>query len=103
MWQFDSLDVFPTYGSLTNVVQSIHWRVTADDGSGHTAQAYGEEVAGPPDPGNFIPFSELTASVVQGWAETAMGSELAKLMAYLDSTILAQVNPSTVSLPPPWA
>lgn len=102
MWQFESLDVYPTYGALTNVVQSIHWRITADDGDGHTAQAYGEEVAGPPDPDNFIPFSELTSSVVQGWAEEAMGSELSTLMAYLDSAVQLQANPVTVSVSPPW-
>lgn len=31
-WQFESLDVFPTYQTVTDAVESMHWRLTADDG-----------------------------------------------------------------------
>lgn len=102
VWQFESLDVYPAYQSLTDVVQSVHWRMFADDGSGHTSQAYGEEVMGPPDPGNFIPFAELTSSVVQGWVEAVMGTGLAALKAHLDWLISVQVSPTIVSMVPPW-
>ncbi len=102
VWQFESLDVYPTYGSLANVVQSIHWRVTADDGSGHAAEGYGEQVIDPPDPGNFTPFASLTASLIQSWTEAAMGSELTALMAQLDSAIAQQITPTIVSMAPPW-
>lgn len=102
-WQFESLDVYPTYGALTDVVQSIHWILVADDGDGHSAKAYGEELTGPVDPDNFIPFADLTAAVVQGWAEAAMGSELDQVKAFLDTRISEQVSPTIVSMSPPWA
>lgn len=102
-WQFDSLDVFPTYQTVTNAVESMHWRVTADDGLGHQAQAYGEQKTGPIDPDNFIPYSELTLAVVQGWCEAQMGPDyVAALQAGLVGQINEQISPTTLSLSPPW-
>lgn len=101
-WQFDSLDVFPTYLTVTDAVESMHWRLTADDGLGHQAQAYGEEKAGPVDVEAFIPYGDLTLADVQGWCETAMGAELDAVKASLVGQIAQIVDPPTVSHPPPW-
>lgn len=102
VWKFESLDVYPTYQAFTNVVESIHWRLNADDGSGHTATAYGELKAGPVDPENFTPFVELTSTQVQGWTESLMGTELAALTGMLDQRIMEQVSPTVVAMSPPW-
>lgn len=102
-WQFDSLDVFPTYETVTNALESMHWRLTADDTLGHTAQAYGEAKAGPVDLENFIPFEELTLETVQGWCEAAIGvDEVNAIKASLVGQIDEQVSPSLLSMPPPW-
>ena len=101
-WQFPRLDVFPTYTGLTDVVESIHWRLTADDGLGHQATAYGETKAGPVDVNNFIPFANLTLATVQNWCEAQMGSELDEIKALLVGQINEQVAPTMASLPPPW-
>jgi hypothetical protein len=101
-WQFDSLDVFPTYSTVTDAVESMHWRLTASDGLGHQAQAYGEQKTGPIDVNNFIPYAELTLADVQGWCEVQMGPELDLVKAQLVGQINEQINPATVSLPPPW-
>lgn len=101
-WQFDALDVFPTYEGMTNVVESMHWRLTASDGLGHTAQGYGEHKAGPPDPNNFIPFANLTQAQVIAWLEVAMGSELTTLQAQLETQLAEQASPTLVGLSPPW-
>lgn len=103
VWQFDSLDVFPTYETVTDAVESMHWRLTADDGLGHQAQAYGEAKAGPVDLDNFIPFDELTLETVQGWCEEAIGTdEVNAVKASLVGQIDEQVSPSILSLAPPW-
>lgn len=101
-WQFDSLDVIPTYQTVTDAVESMHWRITADDGAGHQAVAYGETKAGPVDVNDFIPFGQLTLGTVQGWCEAQMGSELGEIQAYLIGVIGQQVSPQTVALEPPW-
>ena len=101
-WQFDSIDVYLTYQTVTNAVESMHWRLTADDGLGHQATAYGETKAGPVDVNNFIPFANLTLATVQGWCEAQMGSELDEIKASLVGQINEQVTPTMASLPPPW-
>lgn len=101
-WQFDSLDVFPTYETVTNAVESMHWRLTADDGLGHQAQAYGEQKTGAIDVNNFIPYEELTLADVQGWCETQMGDQVDVVKATLVGQIAEQVDPTIVSMPVPW-
>lgn len=101
-WQFDSLDVFPTYETVTDAVESMHWRLTASDGLGHQAQAYGEKKTGFIDVNNFIPYQYLTLAIVQGWCETQMGPELDLVKAQLVGQINEQIDPTTVSFLPPW-
>lgn len=101
-WQFDSLDVFPTYQTVTDAVESMHWRLTASDGLGHQSQAYGEQKTGPIDPDNFIPYVDLTLADVQGWCEVQMGPELDAVKAALVGQINEKISPTTLSLAPPW-
>ena len=102
-WQFESLDVFPTYETVTDAVFSVHWRLHADDGLGHVASAYGEQRCGDIDPNDFIPFDQLTPADVQGWVEAQMGpTEIGELHASLDSRIADQINPPSLSMAPPW-
>lgn len=101
-WMFEALDVFPTQQAFNNVVNAMHWRLIADDANGHTAQAYGLQTAGPLNPGDFIPYNQLTAQIVQGWCETQMGSELSQVKAQLVGQINQQINPTTITLETPW-
>jgi hypothetical protein len=102
-WQFESLDVYPTYQTVTDAVESIHWMRTATDGLGHFAYAYGEAKAGPVDVNNFTPFEDLTLAIVSGWTETILGTELATIDANLDAQIADLASPTLVSHPPPWS
>lgn len=102
-WQFVALDVYPTNSGLTDVVESMHWILEADDGLDHTAKAYGEAKAGPPDPNNFTPFNELTLEIVQGWTEEAIGaSDVDAIKVSLVGQISEQISPTIVGHPPPW-
>lgn len=104
VWQFERLDVYPTYETVTNAVQSIHWRLNADDGLGHAASVYGENVTGPVDVNNFIPFASLTATIVQGWLDALLGTAgVAEIKADLDRRIAEAVSPSIQAMAPPWA
>ena len=102
-WQFEQLVVIPVYQTVSNAVSVVHWRLTGNDGLGHTAQAMGAQPCGPIDVNDFIPYDDLTAADVQGWVEEQMGTaQLNAYKAWLDQQIAAQVNPPLVSLPPPW-
>lgn len=100
-WQFDSLDVYPTYETVTDAVESMHWTLTADDGLGHQAQAFGEQKTGPIDVNNFIPYASLTFNDVFGWLQEKMGA--LQMSAYENLlAIQMQPVPITQSLPVPW-
>lgn len=103
-WDFVSLEVVPNEGGLVNVVEAVHWRLTANDGLGHILTAYGEQQLGPPDPDNFTPYDDLTAAQVQGWVETEMGvDEVNAVQVQLIGQIAEQVSPHCVQMAPPWA
>lgn len=102
-WQFPKLDVYPTYETVADAVFNMHWRLTADDGAGHTATVYGTQQCGPVDLNDFIPFADLTLAEVQGWVEQAMSTDqIATLTGVLDENIASQITPPYLSLSPPW-
>ena len=101
-WQFPALDVYPSYQGLVNVVFQVHWRLTANDGSGHTTTAYGTQAIGSVDVTNFVPFACLTANTVHGWVEQAMGSDLNAVKADMNAQIAQQVSPTRATVTPPW-
>lgn len=102
-WQFQRLDVYPTYQTVTNAVFQVHWRLTADNGAGCTTEVYGAQRCGPIDVNEFVPYADLTPAEVQAWVETEMGEELDQIKAQLDARILELVSPTRLSLPPPWS
>jgi hypothetical protein len=106
-WSFPSLDViYNKIGSqieepVQNVVTTVHWIYTAQDG-GYTASMY--STVGLLPPGKpFIAYEDLTPSIVQGWVETALGSDqVTEMQRSLANSIEVQKQPQSGSLPPPW-
>ena len=75
---FSELDVIiENAEGLADVVYTIHWRLNADDGEGHTASTIGtSSVTYDPDgPDPFIPFEDLTEAVVQNWTISQITEE----------------------------
>lgn len=102
-WSFPQLDVVPSEDGLTDVVQTIHWRLDAVDGQ-YSAGAYGTVTVGPPDPQSFIPYDQLTEAEVQQWTVDTLGAEqVAQMEASLQTQIDNQINPPIVPMSPPWA
>ena len=59
----------------TGVVFTIHYTVTAEDGT-YREGAYGSVGIAQPEEGDtIIPFDDLTQEVVVGWTEQALGEE----------------------------
>lgn len=101
-WIFNPLTVKPAEGSLTDVVITVDWRRTANDGT-YAASCYGQVAIGPADPSTFTPFADLTKAQVQGWVvglltqATVDQCDLALL-----NNIDKQRNPPVVAMRPPW-
>ena len=104
-WDVSTVDVHPTKNGKSNVVHNVHWRLTAEDdanqdndGNNQTATVYGTQALDTSDLSSFTLWSNLTASDVQGWVETAMGAdEVTSLKSGLDAQIAKKISPSSVT------
>ena len=104
-WDVSTVDTYPTLESNADVVYNVHWRLTAEDdanqdadGNNWTATSYGTQSVDTSDLSSFTAFADLSASDVQGWVETAMGSDAVKdLKAGLDAQIALLITPTSVT------
>ena len=99
-WTISALDCAVKDGTLNNVVQTIHWRYSATDADGITAETYGAQSISQPDPNNFINFEELTKTELESWLEGAM--DVDAMQASLEAQIELIKNPVKVTLTPPY-
>ena len=104
-WNVSTVDTYPTLDSNADVVYNVHWRLTAEDdanqdadGNNWTATSYGTQSVDTSDLSSFTAFTDLTSSDVQGWVETAMGSDaVTALKAGLDAQIALLITPTSVT------
>ena len=104
-WDVSTVDTYPTLDSNADVVYNVHWRLNAEDdanqdadGNNWTATVYGTQAVDTSDLSSFTAFADLTASDVQGWVETAMGSDaVTALKTGLDAQIAEQKNPTSIT------
>ena len=103
-WDCKTCDTYPTKSGKSNVVHNVHWRLTAtddtnkdSDGNNWTATTYGSVNVSTDDLSNFINWSSLKESDVQGWVEAALGSDtVTSTKAALDDEIAKLITPTSV-------
>ena len=102
-WAVVQMDAYPELDGETDVVFTVHWTLTATDGT-YTAGVYGSVgVTVDPD-APFTPYADLTEAQVIGWAQSAMGAEqVAAYEANLTLQIENLINPPVVTPPLPWS
>ena len=104
-WDVSTVDTYPTKSGKSNVVHNVHWRLTATDntnkdsnGDDWTATTYGTQAVSTDNLSSFINWSSLKASDVQGWVETAMGSDkVTDMKTRLDAEIAEKITPTSVT------
>jgi len=104
-WDCKTCDTYPSKKGKSNVVHNVHWRLTAtddtnkdSDGNNWTATTYSSVNVNTDDLSNFINWSSLKESDVQGWVETAMGSDtVSDIKASLDAAIAEKITPTSVT------
>ena len=103
-WDCKTCDTYPTKSGKSNVVHTVHWRLTAtddtnkdSDGNNWTVSSYGAQSLDTSDLSSFKTWSSLTNSDIQGWVETALGSDkVTSMKAGLDASIAEKVTPTSV-------
>ena len=109
-WDFPTLDTAPTEGALSDVIKTIHWRITAvsdseqdDEGNYLSTSAYGTASAGEADADNFVAFDSVTKDWCKEKVLASLGQTEADLQANLDTQIDNLANPPIVQkVPAGW-
>jgi hypothetical protein len=103
-WHIDQLFCYPLIGDYVDVVFSAAWRVTGTDGT-YSAVSTGKQSLNPYATGStFIPYEDLQEAQVIAWVQNAMGdSQVAAINAGVKAKIAAQITPTVITPPLPWA
>ena len=99
-WAIGPFDCILNEDNMQKVVTTIHWRYKGTDEDGISAETYGAQAVGAPDPENFTPFLEISQQQAQGWLEAVMDMDTMK--ANIASQINLIKNPVTATLSAPW-
>jgi len=103
-WDVSTVDTYPTKSSKSDVIYNVHWKLKAtddsnqdEDGVNISETVYSTQLLDTSDLSSFKAFADVTASDVQGWVETAIGSdEVTSMKASLDAKITEMITPTSV-------
>ena len=106
-WTYPQLDTAPTEGALSDVIKTIHWRISAvsdseQDAEGNylSASIYGTASAGEADADNFVAFDSVTQDWCKAKVLESLGQTEAEMQTNLDTQIDNLVNPPIVGKTP---
>ena len=98
-----NLQVKPSFDGLTNVVETILYRVTDTvtlNGNEHEVTGGGVARLANPNPAEFTPFESLTEATVISWVTA--NEDIDTLVARLANNLEMRLNPPIVTMTPPW-
>jgi len=96
-WTIAAVERAVSLEGLQDVIQIVHWRYRGTDENGVTAETYGASSIGEPNPQDFTPFDEVTASDVEGWLVNLL--DVTSMQASLESQIALIIAPTTITGP----
>jgi len=93
-WTVSAMDYTVSQNGHTNVVNTVHWRVSKTDGD-NSGSSYG--TVGLEAPGeSFVEWADVTEEMAVGWAKAALGDEqVAATEAAIDAQIAEKATPTT--------
>ena len=93
-WTVSAMDYDVSSGGKTNVVTTVHWRCSKEDGD-NSGSSYG--TVGLEAPGeSFVEWDDITEATAIGWAKNALGTdEVTAIEAAIDAQIAEKATPTT--------
>lgn len=95
-WTISTMERTLTDGDLSDVVKSLHWRVTdsetvgeGDDAVVHSGRCYGTVGLEAPDADNFTAYADISEADAVAWAKAALGEE--EVTAY-EASVASQIE-----------
>ena len=102
-WGVVQLDAYPELDGETDVVFTVHWTLSATDGT-YNGGVYGSVGVTLDEGAAFTPYADLTEAQVIDWVQDALGEEqVASYEANVAQQISDQVDPPVVTPPLPWS
>jgi len=93
-WTVSAMDYTVSQDGHTNVVNTVHWRVSKEDGD-NSGSSYGTVGLEAPS-GSFVEWADVTEATAVGWAKAALGDEqVAATEAAIDAQIAEQATPTS--------
>ena len=99
-WTFSAFDCKVDEEGLHNVVTTVHWRYSGTDNEGVTAELYGAQAVGEPNPDAFTPYPEISEEQVISWMNNVMDVEA--MQGNIANQIELIKNPIQITLSPPF-
>ena len=109
-WSYPQLDTAPTEGDLSDVIKTIHWRITAVSDSEQDADnnylstsMYGTTGVEVDDDADFIAFDSVTKDWCKAKVLAGMEKTEEEVQTQLDAQIAEMATPSIVGkVPSSW-
>ena len=93
-WTVSAMDYTVSQDGHTNVVNTVHWRVSKEDGD-HSGSLYGTVSLEAPGE-SFVAWDDITEATAVGWAKAALGDDqVAATEAAIDAQIAEQATPTS--------
>jgi len=93
-WTVSAMDYTVSQDGHTNVVNTVHWRVSKTDGD-HSGSSYGTVGLEAPS-GTFVEWDDITEDIAVGWAKAALGDEqVSSIEVAIDAQIAEQATPTS--------
>jgi hypothetical protein len=101
-WTVTMLECVPNANGLENIVQTIRWKLIGDDGV-NSVEIYNAIGITPPDPNQFVQYSNLTEEQVITWLTDTLGEHgVAEAKAAVDIRLDILANPPVITPELPW-
>ena len=99
-WSVNAMDAYPTVGSETDVVFTVHWTCSGVQDT-YSASVYSTCSVPTPTGGAFTSYADLTQDQVLGWI-WGNGVDQTATEAAVQQQIDLQITPVVVTPPLPW-
>jgi len=92
-WTVSAMDYTVSQDGHTNVVNTVHWRVSKEDGD-NSGSSYGTVGLEAPS-GTFVEWDDITEATAVGWAKAALGDEqVSSIEVAIDAQIAEKATPT---------
>ena len=101
-WDVIALDATKTVGSLSDVVNTVHWTALDTDGN-HSGSSFGAIGLAEADSKSFTAYASITKDNAIAWAKAALGADE---VTRIETSIAEQITESktpTKSTGVPWS